>query len=386
MKGLVLKAKWDPKEDYSLSELEKKTRKVFTGSSVWKDPKLKVKEVPLPEVGPNDLLIEVKVCGICGSDVQLYKTDEQSYIKLPGLTRFPCIIGHEFSGVVKKVGSNITGFKRGDRVTAEENLWCGKCNRCRSGFFNECENMEGLGFTVNGACAEWVVLDAKYCWKIDDLVEKYKSEDKAFLAGAVIEPTAAAYYAIFERAEGFKPGNSVVVHGTGPIGLAAIALCKAAGAAKVICFEISKIRRELARKMGADYIFDPNEVIAHEVVMEVTKGQGANVHVEATHVSKVTFPEMERSLAVNGKVVEIGISQEKASFHPWIFQTRRAQFYGSNGYSGHAVFPNIIALMASGLIDMTKIITEEFPLDKAADALATASTCQCGKVVVRIRQ
>ena len=384
MKGLVLEAEWDPRKDYKPSEFEKKTKKVSIGSNVWRNPKLKVKEVPLSKLGPNDVLISVKMGAICGSDVHLYETDEQGYIKIPGGTKFPCIIGHEFSGVIERVGSNVADFKVGDTVTAEENLWCGRCDNCRNGFFNECENMEGLGFTVNGAFAEYVILDAKYCWKIDDLFERYKNKDKAFLARALVEPTAAAYYALFERAEGFKPGSSAVIYGAGPIGLASIALCKAAGAAKVICFEISKVRRDLAKKMGADYILDPREVTPHKVVMENTKGRGADIHIEAAGVPEKTFPEIEKSLAINGKIVEVGISPKQASFYPWTFQRQRVQFYGSNGYSGHAVFPNVIALMASGLIDMTKMVTDEFLLDKAEEAFATASARQCGKVVIRI--
>jgi len=160
MKALRLYASKEPRPGYKFTEMELKTGKVIEGSKVWRYPKLKVEDVEKPKIGPKDLLIRVKACGICGSDIHFYETDEDGYMLYPGLTKFPCTIGHEFSGVVEEIGSEVKGFKIGDPVTSEEMLWCGECIPCRNGLPNHCVNLEELGFTVDGAMAEYVKVDS----------------------------------------------------------------------------------------------------------------------------------------------------------------------------------------------------------------------------------
>jgi len=384
MKGLTLKAQWEPRPGYELSDFEKTTGKAITGSSVWRHPTLEVQEVEDPKPGPDDVLIRVKACGICGSDVHFYETDADGYILYPGLTKFPTIIGHEFSGVVEEVGKNVKYLKPGDMVTSEEMIWCGYCIPCRNGFPNHCLNLEEIGFTIPGAMAEYIVVGAKYCWKIDAIAERYGDQDKAFEAGALVEPTSVAYNALFERAGGFRPGAYVVVYGTGPIGLAAIALAKASGAAKVIAFELSQVRRELAEKVGADHVFDPCQVTPHQVVMELTQGEGADLQVEAAGAPDKTIPQMEKSLAINGKIVQIGRAAQRVPMYLEAFQVRRSQVYGSQGHSGHAIFPSVIRMMAAGLLDMTTIITSRFPLERALEALEKATRREDGKIMLKM--
>jgi len=162
MKGLVLDAKWDPKPEYEPSEWEKETGKAITGSSVWRHPTLNVQDWPDPEPGPNDVVIEVQACGVCGSDMHFYETDEDDYILYPGLTHFPTILGHEFSGKVVEVGHAVESLEVGAMVTAEEMIWCGRCIPCRNGFPNHCTNLEEIGFTIPGAFANFIALDEKY--------------------------------------------------------------------------------------------------------------------------------------------------------------------------------------------------------------------------------
>jgi len=381
MKALVLEADWDPRPGYTLSEFERKTGKAITGSSVWRHPKLRVQEVETPKPGPEEVLIQVKACGVCGSDMHFYETDEEGYILYPGLTKFPTILGHEFSGQIVELGSRVRDLKVGDMVTAEEMIWCGHCRPCRDGFPNHCLNLEEIGFTIPGAFAEYIAVGAKYCWKIDAIAERYGDEGAAYEAGATVEPTSVSYNAIFERGGGFRPGAYAVVYGAGPIGLAAIALCKAAGAAKVIAFEISSERRELAMAMGADHVLDPQEVKPHEAVMELTKGEGADLHIEAAGAPQATLPEMERSLAINAKVVQIGRAAQRVPLYLETFQVRRAQLFGSQGHSG---LPSVIRLMASGLIDTRKMITARYSLDDAVEAIARSTARRDGKVMVRM--
>ena len=383
MKALVLTAKWEPREGYEPSEFEKATGKAVTGSAIWRYPELKVQEVERPAIEPDQVLIQVKACGVCGSDMHFYETDDQGYILYPGLTKFPTILGHEFSGRVVEVGSDVQDLEVGDMVTAEEMIWCGHCFPCRNGFPNHCTNLEEIGFTIPGAFAEYIAIGAKYCWKLNALMDRYGDEDKVYEAGAIVEPSSVAYNAVFERAGGFRPGAYVVVYGLGPIGLAVAAECKASGAAKVIGFELSANRRELAKKVGADYVFDPREVTPSEVVMDLTEGQGADLHVEAAGAPQVTVPEMEKSLAINGKIAQVGRAATRVPMYLETLQVRRGQVFGSQGHSGHAIFPGVIRLMASGLIDMTQIITARYSLDETVDAIAQSVTREDGKIMVK---
>lgn len=383
MKGLVLNAKWEPREGYELSEFERTTGKAITGSSIWRHPELEVKEVDKPTPKPDEVVIKVKACGICGSDIHFYETDKDDYILYPGLTKFPTIIGHEFSGVVEEVGSEVKDLKPGDMVTSEEMIWCGYCTPCRNGFPNHCVNLEEIGFTIPGAMAEYIAVGAKYCWKIDALIERYGDEE-GFEAGSLVEPTSVSYNALFERGGGFRPGAYVVVYGAGPIGLAAIALSKAAGAAKVIAFELSEVRRELAKAVGADFVYDPREVVPGEVVMDLTGGQGADIQVEAAGAPTKTIPEMERSLAINGKIVQIGRAAQRVPMYLEALQVRRSQVIGSQGHSGHFIFGSVIRMMAAGVIDMTPIITARFDLDHTLEALERATRREDGKITIKI--
>ncbi len=388
MKGLVLHAEWQPRPGYVVSEFERSTGKAITGSSVWRYPKLSLEELPEPRLGPKDVLIRPKACGICGSDVHFYETDEEGYMLYPGLTKFPVVIGHEFSGEVVEVGSEVRDLRPGDMVTSEEMIWCGECTPCRNGYPNQCLNLEEIGFTIPGAQAEYIVVGAKYCWKINDLAERYGDIDRAYEAGALCEPTSVAYNAMFTRAGGFRPGGYVAVFGTGPIGFAAIALARAAGAGKIIAFEVSPVRHELARKIGADEVYNPVElerqgISPRQVLLESTKGEGVDMHVEAAGAPSRTIPEMEATLAIGGKIVMIGRASERTPIYLEHFQTHAAQIYGAQGHSGYGNFPYVIRLMASGKIDMTQIITSRFPLDRAVEAVQKAARREDGKIMIR---
>ncbi|HEY75606.1 MAG TPA: alcohol dehydrogenase catalytic domain-containing protein [Thermoflexia bacterium] len=383
MKGLVLEATWDPRPDYPLSEWEKQTGKAITGSSVWRHPKLEVREWPDPKPGPRDVVIEVKACGVCGSDMHFYETDEEGYILYPGLTKFPTILGHEFSGKVVEVGPEVETLRVGDMVTVEEMIWCGRCIPCRNGYPNHCTNLEEIGFTIPGAFANYIAVDEKFCWKIDAIAERFGDEEKAYEVGALTEPTCVSYNAMFERAGGFRPGHYVSVFGAGPIGLAAIGLAKAAGAGIIVAFEVSPQRLELAKKVGADYAYDPREVTPSEVLMELSKGEGFNFHIEAAGVPHLTVPEMEKALAINGKIVQIGRAAQRVPMYLEAFQVRRSQVFGAQGHSGHENFPNVIRMVAAGRLDLSPIITRRYTLENAVDAIAKSGERTDGKILVK---
>ncbi len=382
MKGMVLDAKWDPKADYTVSDWEKETGKAITGNAIWRNPTLEVRDWPDPEPGPQEVVLAIQACGVCGSDMHFYETDDQDYILYPGLTKFPTILGHEFSGKVVATGKDVKLLKIGDMVTVEEMIWCGRCIPCRNGYPNHCSNLEEIGFTIPGAFANFIAVDEKFCWKIDAIAERYGSEEKAYAVGALTEPTCVAYNAMIERAGGFRPGHYVNVVGAGPIGLAAIGIAKAAGAGIIAAFEVSPKRRELAKLVGADYVYDPREVSTGEVLMELSGGAGFDFHVEAAGVPEIAIPEMEKALAINSKIVQIGRAAKRVPTYFEAFQVRRAQAYGAQGHSGHETFPNVIRMVASGRLDLSPIITAHYGLDQTVAAIAKSVERSDGKIMV----
>jgi threonine dehydrogenase-like Zn-dependent dehydrogenase len=382
MKGLVLDAVWEPRADYQVSDWEKETGKAVTGNSIWRHPKLGVRDWEDPKPGPNDVLLAVQACGVCGSDMHFYETDADDYILYPGLTKFPTILGHEFSGKVAEVGKNVTTLQVGDMVTVEEMIWCGRCTPCRNGYPNHCVNLEEIGFTIPGAFANYIAVDEKFCWKINAIAERLGDEKRAYDVGAMTEPSCVSYNAMFTRAGGFKPGHYVSVFGAGPIGLAAIGLAKAAGAGLIVAFEVSPQRLELAKKVGAEYAYDPRQVTPSEVMMELSEGEGFDFHVEAAGAPERTVPEMEKALAINSKVVQIGRAAQRVPMYLESFQVRRAQAFGAQGHSGHENFPNVIRLVASGRLDLSPIVTARYGLDQTVEAIRKSTERADGKIMV----
>ncbi|PLV59142.1 scyllo-inosose 3-dehydrogenase [Thermotoga sp. KOL6] len=383
MKAVRLHAKWDPRSGFKLGPKDVEGKLTWLGSKVWRYPEIKVEEVPEPKIEkPTEIIIKVRACGICGSDVHMAQTDEEGYILYPGLTGFPVTLGHEFSGVVVEAGPEAINrrtnkrFEIGEPVCAEEMLWCGHCRPCAEGFPNHCENLNELGFNVDGAFAEYIKVDAKYAWSLKELEGKYEG-DKLFLAGSLVEPTSVAYNAVIVRGGGIRPGDNVVILGGGPIGLAAVAILKHAGAANVILSEPSEPRRNLGKELGADYVIDPTKEDFVEAVLDYTGGMGAKLFLEATGVPQIVWPQIEeviwRSRGINSTVVIVARADAKIPLTGEVFQVRRAQIFGSQGHSGHGTFPRVISLMASGM-DMTKIISKVVSLEEIPEYIKKLQT------------
>jgi len=374
MKGVFMHADAAPKKGYALKEYEISTGKYYQANKVWKNPRLEVRsDLPIPEVGPKDLLIRVKSCGICGTDVHLLEHDDEGYVVYPWHTKLNIVLGHELSGIVEQVGGEVQDFKIGDYVCTEEMIWCGECIPCRNGFPNQCERLEEIGLTVDGGMADYCVSPAKICWKLDPIRELYGDSHDVFDFGAMVEPVSVAYNAIFERGQGFRPGAYAVVYGGGPVGLLGTALIKTAGASKVIVFEPQEERRRLAKVMGADYVYDTNELAKNnmspaDVVMEITHGRGADVHMEASGVGHIVFPEITKSLGVNAHVIQTAMSGEPVPILFPPMQGKAAQIFASVGHSGNGTFENVIRLMGAGKIDVRPLISATYSLDQAHEA------------------
>ncbi|HIH97704.1 MAG TPA: alcohol dehydrogenase catalytic domain-containing protein [Thermoplasmata archaeon] len=375
MKTVVLDARWEPKKDFKLGKKDIEGKLTYLGNQVWRNPKLKVAEKDVPKIGPTEVLVKTRVCGICGSDVHMAQADGEGYIFYPGLTAFPSTLGHEFSGVVVEAGEKAINkrtskrFERGEPVTAEEMFWCSFCKPCADGYPNHCENLQELGFTVDGAFAEYVKVDARYVWSLEALKGKYSEKD-LFLTGSLVEPTSVAYNAVIERGGGIRPGDNVAILGGGPIGLAAVAILKRAGAANVILSEPSKARAEKGKKMGVDYLIDPTREDFAKRLLDVTGGMGADLYLEATGLPDRVFPDIEKAIwegrALNSTVVIVARAARKIPLTGEVLQVRRASIVGSQGHSGHGTFPRVISSMASGM-NVLPLITKKIKLEEVPE-------------------
>jgi len=384
MRALVADGEWAPRGGYSPTPIELDSKVAASGSRVWRNTRFDLKEVSDPKITDDQVLIKVKVCGICGSDTHLYETDDDGYIIFSGLTKLPCILGHEFSGVVEEVGSRAIGLEVGDAVTVESVMWCGACLSCRSGAPNQCENINLMGLSSDGAMAPYVAVDARYCWKTSAIFETH-SEQEAFDLGSLIEPLGCAYNGMFISGGGFKPGGVVAVFGLGPIGLAAVAFARTAGASKIFAFDVIDDRVQLASDLGADHVYNlatSGEPSASERILELTGGWGSDVSVEAAGAAPYTLPEMEKALSASGNIVYLGRAATEASMALDSLVSAAGKIVGARGHSGYGIFPNIIKLIAAKKLDVGKMITARYPFEQAVDALAKTSDRVDGKILV----
>ena len=383
MRAVTLKAEWAPKPGFKLGSKDIEKVQTYLGSQVWKNPRLSIEEHDIPEPGPDEVLIEVKACGICGSDVHMAQYDDEGYIYYPGLTGFPSILGHELAGVVIKSGAKAFDkqtnkpYKGGEYVCAEEMLWCGSCKPCADGYPNHCERLDEIGFNVNGAFAKYIVLPAKVLWSLDPLKSMYKTDKEIFMAGSLVEPTSVAYNAVIERGGGIRPGDNVVICGGGPVGVAACAILKKQGAAKVILSEPEEGRAALGRKMGADIIINPMKEDFAEKVLEYTDGMGAALYLEATGLPTIVYPGIEKCIwegkNLNSTVVVVARAEAKIPVTGEVLQVRRANIVGAQGHSGHGTFPRVIQCMASGM-NMLPLITKQIKLDDVPENIVMLRT------------
>ena len=268
-------------------------------------------------------------------------------------------------------------FVGGELVCAEEMLWCGSCKPCADGWPNHCERLDEIGFNVNGAFCDYIVLPDRCLWSLEPLRKQYKDEQDIFLAGSLVEPTCVAYNAVVERGGGIRPGDNVVICGGGPVGLAACTIMKRMGAAIVIMSEPQKERGELAKKLGADVVIDPTKVDFAKEVLHLTDGMGASMYLEATGLPTVVYPSIEQAIwegrTLNATIVVVARAEAKMPVTGEVLQVRRARIVGAQGHSGHGTFPRVISSMASGM-DMLPMITKRIGLDEVPENIIALRT------------
>ncbi len=255
-----------------------------------------LREIPVPKISDDEVLLEVKYCGICGSDLHMF------YV--PG-TFTGTYMGHEFSGVIAQVGSKVEGWQPGDRVAAKPTYQCGKCWACRHGFLPSCERQpaEAISGSTDenfpGAFTKFVrvPIPNKRLFRLP--------EEVSFEEGALVEPLACSLHAI--RMSTFKPEDQAMVLGAGPIGLGVIAFLKSAGAGLIVVTEVDGKRAEVAKKLGADYIFNPMKISnLREEVLKLTNGLGVSQVFECSGMPQA-FQSTSDFLRPRGEVILVGV-------------------------------------------------------------------------------
>jgi len=310
-------------------------------------------DFPDPAVGDDDVLVRVKACGICGSDV--HGATGKTGRRLP-----PLIMGHEAAGVVEQIGGNVKGFEQGDRVCFDSTVYCNQCPPCREGRFNRCQARQVLGvspgdFKRHGAFAEYVAVP----WWIVSKIP----ENMSFVRAALLEPVSIGVHAV-SRAP-ITPDDTVAVIGAGTIGLFIIQAARLRGPAKVIACDINEFRLGVASKLGANAAVNPSQTDLKEAILAETEGRGADVTLEAVGYAR-TFADAVSITKTGGYVVAVGNLEPRAEFNPQELVARELTFTGSYASSGE--FRGCIDLVASGKIDVDPLISDVLPLSKGAGA------------------
>jgi len=332
-----------------------------------KETGIDVMDMPRPEIGPTDILIRIAAGSVCGSDVHIYEWTP-SYHFMP----LPMIIGHEFSGIVEEVGSDISHVNEGDRITAIPSMACGHCDRCRIGRPGECKNRLGPGLSSNGYFADYGLLtSAADIFKIP--------ENMSLDAAALLEPFSISLNAV--DLSGFKMGEKIGVLGPGPIGLFVLQILRAGGAGAIIIAGAAgdEKRLELAKTLGADQIVDVTSDDPVKQARDMTRG-GLDIVFEATGNPRA-IPQALDMVRRGGKVVVIGIHSGPASFDPTPLVRLRKSIIGAYAYSPQT-WQRSIELISRGIIDVEAVITHRIPLEDAEAGLELALQKKAVKVLL----
>jgi 2-desacetyl-2-hydroxyethyl bacteriochlorophyllide A dehydrogenase len=310
---------------------------------------IEFQDKPVPELSSGDVLVKVKNCGICGSDVHGYLNG----IMVPPGT----VMGHECSGEVADIGKNITEFTPGDRVVIKPIPQCGECYNCLRGEYSLCKKAfeRAIGITPlnDGAFAEYVRIQypKEMLFKLPDNV--------TFQEGALVEPLSTSFHAI--RLSRFKPGDRVVVIGAGMIGLGVLQFLKLGGAGKIICLEISSKKSELAMKMGADTVFNPlaeGEDLV-DTIYNLTDGIGADIVFECAGVP-VAFQTCVNYAKSGGQVMLVGINDKDVPISSLAMALKEIEMRAVLGY--YDEYKYVIELLEKGKIDTASLISDVISL------------------------
>jgi threonine 3-dehydrogenase len=328
---------------------------------------LSLETAGVPAIGPSDVLVRVRTASICGTDLHIYGWDRWSQ----GRIKPPVTLGHEFCGVVERVGEEVIAVRAGDFVSAEMHVNCGHCHQCRLGEAHICQNLRIIGIDQDGAFAEFVKIPGSNIWKLDAAIpERY---------GAILDPLGNAVHTVLA---GPIAGKTVLVTGCGPIGLMSIAVAKACGSSTVFATETNEQRRAMAKNMGADVVLNPVEIDSVSQIKAETSGTGVDVLLEMSG-NPAAIQQGFRSLRAGGRASLLGIPTESVPLdlvNDVIFKGATVQ--GIYGRRMYGTWVQMTALLKAARLNLDPLFGERTSLEKFESAFAMLQGGLAGKILI----
>lgn len=330
-----------------------------------REPGLWMEELPVPEPGPNDVLIKIKKTAICGTDVHIWNWDAWSQKTIP----VPMQVGHEYVGTIAAVGGNVQGFEIGDLVSGEGHIVCGKCRNCLAGRRHLCKDTKGVGVNRPGAFAEYLCIPASNAWHADPRIP--------LDVLAIFDPFGNATH----TALSFDLlGEDVLITGAGPIGIMATAIARHAGARFVVTTDINPYRLDLAKKMGATVALNVKEKTLPEVQKELGMKEGFDVGLEMSG-SGAAFRDMVANMVHGGKIALLGIPSGEVTID---WNTVIFNMLTIKGIYGREMFETwyLMQTMIQSGLDIGPVITHRFPIDEFRAGFEIMCSGNSGKVIL----
>jgi 2-desacetyl-2-hydroxyethyl bacteriochlorophyllide A dehydrogenase len=334
-----------------------------------------IREVGVPEVGGEDILIEVKAAGICGSDIA-YDNGEH-----PEHLRPPVILGHEFAGIVASVGEDVTDWKVGDRIVSDNTGYvCGKCYACSTADYLSCPERLGLGYSMDGGFTQYVKISGDLLRKNPNCVFRIP-DSISFEEAAILDPFCNAYKAVVQESN-LLPGGDIAVFGVGPLGLCSVQMARIAGAARIIVVarSSSKGRLQTALDLGATHIILGDKEDVEDRIREITKGEYVDLVVDCAGANEVIKSSVD-ILRKGGEIIKVGFDSNAYNLSLDSIVNKGINIKGHFGYD-YTSWRNCIKLIEAGKLDIASMITHELPLTKWKEGFELMRSKKAIKVIL----
>lgn len=329
-----------------------------------------LKEVPEPSIGDREVLIRVLKTGVCGTDLHIYNWDNWASKTI----KTPLIIGHEFVGTIEKVGSAVSGFKKGDLVSGEGHVVCGKCRYCLAGRRHLCANTAGVGVTRDGAFAEFIALPETNIWFHDP---KIATNKLSLEVASIFDPFGNAVHSTLSFP---MIGEDVLITGAGPIGIMSAAIAKYIGARFVVVTDINPYRRKLAEELGATLVIDPKVQNLKDVQRDLGMKAGFDIGLEMSGNGEA-FNDMINNMNFGGQIALLGIPSKDMTIDWNRVIFRMLTIKGIYGREIFDTWYKMTVLLQGGL-DISKVITHRFHYTDFEEAFKLMNSGNCGKVIL----
>ncbi len=327
---------------------------------------IRIENAARPSVKKNEILVEVKACGVCGTDVHIYHGERGSAEVTP-----PIVLGHEFSGIVVEIGEEVNNFKVGDKVTVDPNIYCGRCAYCRNGKKQLCESLHAIGVNQDGGFQEYCVVPQTQAFLLEEFV--------SFEEGAMAEPVACCLHGI-ERSE-IKEGDTVCVIGGGAIGLIMVQLAKLKGASKVILSEPVEMRRRIGLQVGADAVVDPASGNLKEQIKKVIGEDYVDVVIEC--VGRLAATRQAFEIAGKGAgILLFSVPETGAEFPLPLFDIYQKELKISGSFINPDTHLRAVKLINSRKLQIAPIITHKYCLEEVNRAIQMQMSNDSIKVLI----